>query len=102
MSPLKKMLANILKEFVSNGLHGLWENNPKIKYIAANMIRKLILAFSPTFFFGVCMFDVIETADGDTQLGAPTAELLPELDKQSKLLQRRLFPDVGEQSDLPF
>ena len=48
------------------------------------------------------LFDVIETADGDTQLGAPTAELLPELDKQSKLLQRRLFPDVGEQSDLPF
>ncbi|MEE3096261.1 MAG: hypothetical protein VX314_05055, partial [Pseudomonadota bacterium] len=48
------------------------------------------------------LFDVIETADGDTQLGAPTPELLPELDKQSKLLQRRLFPDVGEQSDLPF
>lgn len=48
------------------------------------------------------LFDVIETADGDTQLGAPTPELLPELEKQSKLLQRRLFPDVGEQSDLPF
>ena len=48
------------------------------------------------------LFDVIETADGDTQLGAPTPELLPELDKQSKLLRRRLFPDVGEQSDLPF
>ena len=48
------------------------------------------------------LFDVIETADGDTQLGAPTPALLPELDKQSKLLQRRLFPDVGEQSDLPF
>lgn len=48
------------------------------------------------------LFDVVETADGDTQLGAPTQELLPELDKQSRLLQRRLFPDVGEQSDLPF
>jgi hypothetical protein len=47
-------------------------------------------------------FDIIDTADGDTQLGAPTAELLPELDRQSKFLQRRLFPDVGEQSDLPF
>ena len=48
------------------------------------------------------LFGVIETADGDSQLGAPNPELLPELDKQSKLLQRRLFPDVGEQSDLPF
>ena len=48
------------------------------------------------------IFDIIDTADGDTQLGAPTAELLPELGRQSKFLQRRLFPDVGEQSDLPF
>jgi hypothetical protein len=48
------------------------------------------------------LFDIVETADGDTQLGAPSPELIPELDKQSKLLQRRLFPDVGEQSDLPF
>jgi hypothetical protein len=44
----------------------------------------------------------VETADGDTQLGAATPALMPELDKQSKLLQRRLFPDVGEQPDLPF
>ena len=48
------------------------------------------------------LFDIVETADGDTQLGAPSSGLIPELDKQSKLLQRRLFPDVGEQSDLPF
>jgi hypothetical protein len=48
------------------------------------------------------LFDVVETADGDTQLGAATPALMPELDKQSKLLQRRLFPDVGEQPDLPF
>ena len=48
------------------------------------------------------LFDVIETADGDSQLGPPTAVFLPELEKQSRLLQRRLFPDVGDQADLPF
>lgn len=48
------------------------------------------------------LFDVIETADGDIQLGPPTATFLPELEKQSRLLQRRLFPDVGDQADLPF
>lgn len=48
------------------------------------------------------LFDVIETADGDSQLGPPTAVFLPELEKQSGLLQRRLFPDVGDQADLPF
>ena len=48
------------------------------------------------------LFDLVKTADGDTQLGVPTPELLPELNKQRKLLQRRLFPDLGEQPDLPF
>ena len=48
------------------------------------------------------LFDVVETADGDCQLGAPTTTFLPELEKQSRLLQRRLFPDVGDQADLPF
>lgn len=48
------------------------------------------------------LFDVIDTADGDCQLGQALPSFLPELDKQSRLLQRRLFPDVGEQSDLPF
>ena len=51
----------------------------------------------------VCtLFELIETADGDTQLGSPSVDVVAELDKQSKLLQRRLFPDVGEQTDLPF
>ena len=48
------------------------------------------------------LFDTIDTADGDCQLGAPTSDFLPELEKQSRLLQRRLFPDVGDQADLPF
>jgi hypothetical protein len=51
----------------------------------------------------VCaLFELIETADGDTHLGTPSVDVIAELDKQSKLLQRRLFPDVGEQTDLPF
>ena len=48
------------------------------------------------------LFDTIDTADGDCQLGSPTTAFLPELEKQSRLLQRRLFPDVGDQADLPF
>ena len=48
------------------------------------------------------LFDTIDTADGDCQLGSPTTVFLPELEKQSRLLQRRLFPDVGDQADLPF
>jgi hypothetical protein len=48
------------------------------------------------------LFDTIDTADGDCQLGSPTSAFLPELEKQSRLLQRRLFPDVGDQTDLPF
>lgn len=48
------------------------------------------------------LFDTIDTADGDCQLGSPTEAFLPELEKQSRLLQRRLFPDVGDQADLPF
>ena len=51
----------------------------------------------------VCaLFELIETADGDMHLGTPSVDVIAELDKQSKLLQRRLFPDVGEQTDLPF
>jgi hypothetical protein len=48
------------------------------------------------------LFDTVDTADGDCQLGSPTTAFLPELEKQSRLLQRRLFPDVGDQADLPF
>ena len=48
------------------------------------------------------LFETIDTADGDCQLGSPTTAFQPELEKQSRLLQRRLFPDVGDQADLPF